>query len=232
MDVLAKWLDVPKKVLHKTLRESYSINQDYMVTAKPKRVSGKYGGNNHKEVLITADCMKRLCMRSRSAKAETVRTYFIEIEDFLFRYNDQIVDGLMRDIQNMQEENIKKKKPDGPGMVYFFLAAEEVIKPGSASDMAKRLATYNTGRVEDVELLHVYKTDYRKEVERCLKKLMVEKQYKKRRELYEVDPDIVKKLIRGCANLSMKLHYKGPSKGKSIVNGKYYMIFTTDIPVQ
>jgi hypothetical protein len=171
-------------------------------------------------------------MRSRSAKAETVRTYFIEIEDFLFRYNDQIVDGLMRDIQNVQEKNIKKKKPDGPGVVYFFRAGEDVIKPGSASDMVKRLATYNTGRLDDVELLHVYQTDYRKEVERCLKKLMAEKQYKKRRELYEVDPDIVKKLIRGCASLSMKLRYKGHSKGKSNLNGKYYLIFTTDIPLR
>ena len=165
------------------------------VTAKPKRFSGKYGGNNHKEVLITADCMKRLCMRSRSAKAETVRTYFIEIEDLIFRYNDQIVDGLMRDIQNVQEKNIKSKKPDGPGVIYFFQAGDDVVKPGSASDMVKRLSTYNTGLVEDVELLHVYQTDYRKEVERCLKKLMAEKQYIKRRELYEVDPDIVKKLI-------------------------------------
>ena len=112
MDVLAKWLHVPKKVLLKTLRESYIINQDYITTSKPKRV-GKYGGNNHKEVLLTADCMKRLCMRSRSAKAETVRTYFIQIEDFIFRYNAQIVDGLMRDIQNVQEKNIKSKKPDG-----------------------------------------------------------------------------------------------------------------------
>ena len=112
----------------------------------------------------------------------------------------------------------------------LFNKRDDVIKPGSASNMVDRLSTYNTGRVEDVELLHVYQTDYRKEVERCLKKLMAEKQYRKRRELYEVDPDIVKKLIRGCASLSMKLRYKGPSKGKSLVNGKYYMIFTTDIP--
>jgi hypothetical protein len=105
-----------------------------------------------------------------------------------------------------------------------------VIKPGSASDIVKRLSTYNTGRLDDIELLHVYQTDYRKEVERCLNKLMAEKQYRKSRELYEVDPDIVKKLIRGCASLSMKLRYKGPSKGKSLVNGNYYIIFTTDIP--
>jgi hypothetical protein len=105
-----------------------------------------------------------------------------------------------------------------------------LIKPGHTQDLVKRLATYNTGRLEDVDVLHVYETEYRKEVERCLKMLMAKKQYKKRKELYEVDLDIVKKLIRGCASLSMKLRYKGDGKTTSAMNGKYYLIFTTDIP--
>ena len=75
----------------------------------------------------------------------------------------------------------------------------------------------------------MYHTEYRKEVERCVKKLMVEKQFKKRKELYEVDQDIIRKLIRGCASLSMKLRYTGNSKGKSLMNGKYYMIFSSDL---
>jgi hypothetical protein len=227
LNILAKWLDVVKADLMRTLRTSYTLGDDY-IQEKPKERKrvGKYGGNREITVTLTADCMKRLCMRSRSAKAETVRTYFIEIEQFLFHYNEEIVDGLMNRIKNLQQTNIKIKKPDGPGVVYVIRVGK-TLKPGHTQDLLKRLPTYNTGRLEDVEVLHVYTTDYRKEVERCLKMLMSVKQYKKRRELYEVDLDIVKQLIKGCAALSMKLHYKGkPSK----MDGKYYMIFDTDIP--
>ena len=228
LDMLSKWLAVRKSCLIKTLRKSYRVGEDYIEEKRPK-VSKQYnnGGNRNIHVTLTADCMKRLCMRSRSDKAETVRTYFIEIEDFIFHYNDEIVDGLMKNIKALQEKNITKKKPDGPGVVYIIRVAEGFNKFGHTQDLTKRLATYNTGRMTDVEVLHVYRTEYRKEVERCVKKLMAEKQYRKHKEVYEVDADIIRKLIKGCANLSMKLHYKGkPSK----MDGKYYLIFSTNIP--
>ena len=60
-----------------------------------------------------------------------------------------------------------------------------------------------------------------------MKMLMAEKQYKKRKEIYAVDEEIIQKLIRGCARLSMKLHHKSR---KSVMDGEYYIIFTTDIP--
>lgn len=87
LDVLAQFMGVNKKTLFKTLRESYEIDKDYSVQKKPKRTSNKYGGNNHKEVLVTMDCMKRLCMKSRTSKADVVRERFIEIENFMLKTN-------------------------------------------------------------------------------------------------------------------------------------------------
>lgn len=231
LDILANWLDVKKGFLLRTLRTSYKLNQDYITRKEP--IVSKFGGNNYIKVMLTADCMKRLCLRSKSVKAETVRTYFIEIENFLFHYNDAIVDGLMKNIQEMQMKNISKKKPDGPGVVYVIKVNKKVKKFGHTEDMEKRLAAYNTGRINGVKLLHIYSTDYRKEVERCVKKLMEKKRYVKRKELYEVDEEIIEKLIEGCSGLSMKLHYTG-SKAElqrdSLMNGKYYVIFSSDIP--
>lgn len=228
LDTLTKWLGVKKTNLMDTLRKSYKKGEDYIEEKKPKLdMQYSNGGNRNIQVTLTADCMKRLCMRSRSDKAETVRTYFIEIEEFIFHYNDEIVNGLMKSIKTLQEKNITKKKPDGPGFVYIIRAAEGFNKFGHTQDLTKRLATYNTGRIEDVEVLHVYSTEYRKELERCVKKLMAEKQFKNQKEIYEVDVEIIKKVIKGCARLSMKLHYKGkPSK----MDGKYYLIFSSDIP--
>ena len=59
----------------------------------------------------------------------------------------------------------------------------------------------------------------------CVKKLMKEKRYKKRREVYHVDYAIISKLITGCAQMSMKLHY---TARKSSMDGEYYIIFTSD----
>jgi len=225
LEQLSKWLNTKKYCLMQTLKESYKKDIDYVVRKSNKPNSS----NRHQLVLLTSDTMKRLCMRSKSEKAETVRTYFIEIEEFLSHYNEEIVDGLMRNINEDARRNIAEKRKDGPGSVYILRASKEmkdVNKIGQTGmDMAKRLRSYNTGRAEDVEVLQVFKVQYRKEVEMCVKKLMKEKRYKKRREVYHVDYAIISKLITGCAQMSMKLHY---TARKSSMDGEYYIIFTSE----
>jgi phage anti-repressor protein len=223
---LSKWLDVPERKIRETLRTSYEIGVDYIKIKDTSPAQGKYGYNRRKKYMITADAMKRLCMRSASKKAETVRSYFIELEEFIIHYNEQIVDGLMRDIQNLAMKERRNNKEDGPGFVYILRAAANVNKVGETMlELVKRLSTYNTGRVKDVELLYSYRTTHRREVEKCVKALMKNKRYKKTRELYEVDWDIISKLIKGCARLSLKLDQKNKSK----LDGKYYIIFESDI---
>lgn len=230
LDKLAEWLDVPKYELLKTLRRSYQKDIDFVVKSAPRKAKDqRYGGNRHVQVMITLDCMKRLCMRSRSAMAETVRSYFIEIEEFQMKYNDQIVDGLMKDIQDMARQDQARFTNDGPGVIYIIRASKEnssLYKIGHTKDLYHRLSTYNTGRVDDVELLSIYKTPYRKEVEKCVKRLMKEKQYKSRREIYHVDWSIIQKLIMGCSQFSMKLH---KTSRKNSLDGEYYLIFTSDL---
>ena len=75
LEKLATWLKSQKKVLKTTLITSYQLNVDYKVkTLKPE---GK--GRPVEEVMITPNCFKRLCMMSRTEKAEEVRSYFIAL---------------------------------------------------------------------------------------------------------------------------------------------------------
>lgn len=99
IEKLASWLNVDKYTISKSLTRSYQEGVDYI--KKPYTVSTSKYGNHRKHILLTSDCMKRICMASRSSKAEMVRSYFIEIEEFVIHYNDQIVDGLMREIQEL-----------------------------------------------------------------------------------------------------------------------------------
>lgn len=231
---LAEWLDVLKSTLLKTLHESYKKNIDYIEdkSSRPKDSIHKYG-NNHKTIMITPECMKRLCMRSHSVKSETVRSYFIEIEDFLFHYKKQIVEGIMHDIQDLAIKERREKTKDGPGHVYIIRASEvldDIYKVGETmKTIENRLSKYNTGRAKDVESLYTYYTPYRMEVERCVKRLLKGKRYRKGREIYEIDNEIIAKLIQGCGQFSMKLHY---AARKSKLTGKYYIIFESDIPTK
>ena len=231
VESLVKWLDVEKFTLNSTLKKSYKMGTDYTIERIARDPSIKSGSNNFIKVMLTPDCMKRVCMRSRSKKAETVRTYFIEIESFIIKYNSQIVDGIVRDIKKTEAFHKKHPLKEGPGYIYIIRAAaahSNLYKLGHTQDLSKRLATYNTGHANDVELLYAYHVQRRKEVESCVKVMMKDKQYKKRKEIYHVDLDIIKKVIDGCSSLSdAKLHHKS---AKSRLDGEYYMVFSVADP--
>jgi phage anti-repressor protein len=82
LEVLAKWLKAEKKHLKETLSNTYINNIDYKVSKKEINT----GGRKSELILLTPDCMKRLCMSSRTKKAEEVRTYFIELEKHINKY--------------------------------------------------------------------------------------------------------------------------------------------------
>jgi hypothetical protein len=232
LEKVSKWLKVAKYNLLKTLRGSYTQNKDYTTGEVPNvvfdvdaKVNPKGAGRRRKLVMLTPDCFKRLCMRSRSAKAETVRTYFNELDKFLDHYADQISDGITRDIEAVSKKMVKAPGKDGPGYLYVLRASADnpdLKKIGHAADLIKRLATYNTGRAEDVELLYAYRVEKRKAVEACVKGMMEGKRFRKRREIYEIDLDILKALINGCNELSMELHH---AAARSRTKGKYFLMF-------
>ena len=222
LDIVAKWLHVEKTALVKTLHKSYTKNEDY--TEEHNTITNTKG-HNYKKIMLSVDCFKRLCMRSRSQKAEEVRTYFIELDNFISHYSDQISDGIVRDIEKVSKKIKEYPNKDGPGYIYAIRASNEksgLIKIGYATDLIQRLCVYDVGRAEDVELLYAFRTTYRKKVENCLKALMEAKRFKKRKEIYEVDLDIIKKLITGCDKLSIDAT---KVKEKSDQDGKYYLMF-------
>lgn len=211
LDQVAKWLSSRKYALLTTLRDSYKHGVDFKELPKHKFELVKNrprGGNLHITVLLTLDCTKRLCMRSNAKHAETILNYFIEIEQLMLYGNSLCC---------------RYNRLPNSGRLFIIRNAHIPRRC-----ILERLAFYNTGRKDDVTVVAVYETQYRKEVERCVKELVKEKQYKKRREIYEVDHEIIQKVITGCMKLSMKLHHK--SRRDNPADGQYYMIFTSDIP--
>lgn len=67
------------------------IEQNILLRDKSRQTIGS-GGHNKKLVLLTSDCFKMLCMRSKTKKAEKVREYYIKIEKLIDEYKDIIIE--------------------------------------------------------------------------------------------------------------------------------------------
>lgn len=75
-----------------------------------------------------------------------------------------------------------------------------MYKLGNTDNMKKRLRTYNTGNANNIEPLFVIKVDNVKMVEGCIKNIASEYQYRKNKEVYNMDFIFLQKLCIKCKN--------------------------------
>ena len=205
LDATAKWLSIRKADLHRTLRTHFKNGVDYTVrkSVNPNKKDNR--NNNYKLIMLTPDCFKRLCIQSKSKKADDVRSYFIEIESVLFKYRADLVEGLQFRIKNL-ERNQKPKADMKSGFIYVFKVddGQSLYKLGRA-DTWKRIKDHESSHADDIDVLFTYETEDVISVESCVKALMRNRQYRKYKEIYEADLDIIKEIINGCAKLNLKL---------------------------
>ena len=206
-DNIAKWLKSPKFSLKRTLIESYQEHIDYKIKTLPPK--GK--GRPSEEIMLTPSCFKRLSMMSRTAKAEQVRDYFLKIEAHLDKYKNYIFEGLRKEIDKYKFELKPQPKVDAGGVIYVFKTKEDiegVYKIGRTKDFQSRLKTHQSSHPDKLEIVYVYETENIEKVENCLKDLLKDKAYRKRKEFYEIDADLLKELIKVCACMHMMVRKK------------------------
>lgn len=228
LDNVAKWLNTNKKTLIQTLKSSYRQGIDFVSekAQNPNRKDAR--NNNYKKVMISPECFKRLCMQSKSPKAEEVRTYFIEVETLLIKYRTGVVHELQERIAQL-ERNQKPKvnqQIHKSGFIYIIRASptkDSVYKIGRTTNLSHRLSNYTSGSADDVEVVFTYETDDLEAVEGCVKSLLKEKKYRKYKEVYQADVDMIKTFIDGCAKLKMKYRNRKTDATKT---GGYYVCIT------
>lgn len=208
LDVLVKWLDTRKSTIKETLVKSYTKNVDY--TEKNNKLDS--AGRPSAKIMLTPDCMKRLCMVSRTKKAEDVRSYFIELEKHINQYKDVIIERYVTN-HTPQPTNITD------GVIYVLntdLDLPGVYKIGKTADFKSRLKTHQSSHVDNIKVIKVYRTTDIDNVEKCLKQYLKSKQFKKYKEFYQVDIDDISKLFKICNNATLsakKVLSKADQKG-------------------
>ena len=149
-------------------------------------------------------------MISQTSKAKEVRKYFIEMEKIIKRYFETIKEEMYKKI-GLLEINQKPKLNIKGGVIYILKALNSettLYKLGKTKNLKNRLNTYNTGNANDVEPLFILPVNDIDSVESCVKKACKTHQYRKYKEVYEIDIDVLKDVMSECNDFVNKMAYK------------------------
>jgi phage anti-repressor protein len=213
-NIVAKWLNVNKNDIKKVLVKNFEENFDYTIEKKKKKQINSRGATIYELILITPNCFKELCMISQTSKAKEVRKYFIELEKLIKRYFEIIKAEMYKKI-GILEINQKPKTKIKGGVIYILKALNSDItlyKLGKTKDLRNRLNTYNSGNANDVEPLFILPVNDIDSVESCVKKACKTHQYRKYKEVYEIDIDVLKDVMTECNDFVNKMAAKFNNK--------------------
>ena len=205
------------------LRQSYVEGIDYVTRAIPMTERHRHGGHLKKRVLLTPDCFKRLCMRSRTAAAETVRTYFLHMETLTRRYfgalaaKSQTNVGVLLGNQRNQPRGSSKSASasamsakDGleqlMGDIYIFEVqgrVQNLFRVGSTVYFQRRMREHGSSHADSVEAhaTRIRVCDART-VEQCFNVFMRHKKYRRGKEVYQADYETIKSTVMSCGRIS------------------------------
>ena len=219
LELISKWLNTKKTKLKETLERTYVKNIDYIVNKNKNNISGS-GGHNKVNVLLTPDCFKRLCLLSRTQKAEEVRTYFLELEKLIDNYKNYIIEALQSTI-NLLENNTKEVSQKIKGTVYVLRSSKDIdgiYRFGQTENFKKRLTNYNSANSDKMEVLYIFETKDSKKIQDCVIVQIKELRYRKRKDFYEINLNLLKKIINECSEFTLK-YKKSISRQKQIHDG-------------
>lgn len=206
LDLCAKWLNSRKGNIKDTLINSYHENIDYITTTN---LTVNQVGRPIIKIFLTTDCFKRLCLLSRTYKAEQVRSYYLQLEELVDKYKNFIIDGLNGRI-GILENNQRPIIDTQSGVIYVFevkpysddlVKTQQKYKIGKARNIKARMSSHNSSHADNVNILFIYEVDDIDRVENCLKAIIKPYQYRKRKEIYEIGIDTLKDVIKSCGDI-------------------------------
>ena len=144
-------------------------------------------------------------------KSKEARAYFIAVEDTLLRYREDIEASLRGRIEVLERNQAPKAALQGnaPGVVYVLEVPTSdgltAHKLGMSSDFVRRMRSHQSAMADNIKVEYVLKTDHMKDVEACAKALLRGTTYRKYKEVYKADLDVIKRVVTGCEEISREI---------------------------
>jgi phage anti-repressor protein len=249
LEIVADWLGTKKGKLKQTLINTYTENNDYIVIQNIPTNKKK----PRETILLTPKCFKTLSILSGTKKAEEVREYYFSLEDLIQQYKNHIIESMNKKIKQLKN-NQKPKINIKRGVIYIFRASDDIdiygianiknfgrklknkmYKMGKSKNLPVRSNAYNSDKADDVIPLFVYETDDIDAIESCVKIFAKKYQYRKHKEIYEMDINVLKNIIASCGETNNKLNLKtnfenaAEMQGGSCFMALYYTIPKNEI---
>ena len=220
-EILRKWLEIAnRRIFNDTIKRSYKKNFDYIIK-KVKKSEGS-GGQNYEVITLTPEASKKICLSTNSKMGGAVQQYFLDLEVALYKYKNYIIEGMNKKIQQL-ENNQKSKINTNKKIIYVFRALNTdltLYKIGKTINSKTRFSKHNSPMANDLEVLFQYETYNIDQVELCIKAYMKKAQYRKYKEIYRVDLNIIKKTIKNCDAEINEINKEIESKNKKQKGGK------------
>jgi len=230
---LRKWLQINnRRAFNDTIKKTYKKNVDYKIQ-KIKKSDGS-GGHNFEVITLTPEAAKKICLSTNSIIGPQVQQYFLDLEVALYKYKNYIIDGMSKKIQqleNNQKSNINPNKK----IIYVFKALNTdltLYKIGKTINSKTLFSKHNSPLFlsnNDLDIIFQYETDNIYQVENCVKSYMKQAQYTKYKEIYQVDLDIIKKVLKECdLKINENKIQKGGIKNRINKNEILYMLLPSN----
>jgi phage anti-repressor protein len=220
-EILRKWLQIKnRQIFNNTIKRSYRKNIDYILITK-KKTEGS-GGQNFEVITLTSEAAKKICLSTKSKIGPEVQQYFIDLELALYKYKNYIIEGINKKIKEL-ENNQKPKINHTKKIIYVFRALNtdtSLYKIGKTYSSKTRFFNHNSPAANDIEVMFHYETENLIQVEMCIKAKMKREQYRKYKEIYEVNLDIIKGIIKDCDDEIKKTNKKIDLSNKKHKGGK------------
>ena len=186
-----KYLGIQLKTLRNRLLNKYSKSKMYIETVDYIKL--KTGSTNGLTYMLNYQCFERLAMNGESDKTESVRLYFSKLREFITENHKLIYQA----IENKNDLNIYS----GYESIYFIAIDERnpnLLKLGRTTDIVKRLRNYNVGRIKEVDLKYFALVRNPLLIENCIKSGLNKNKIFENREIFNISPTKLKKMIDYC----------------------------------
>ena len=166
---------------------------------------------------------------TKSKVGNDVRQYFIDLELAFYKFKNHIIESLNKKIEQL-ENNQKPKINPSKGVIYIIQTSDGIghYKIGKTQNLRKRLNSYNGDKKDDIIPIYIYETEDINNVELCIKKYAKEYQYRKYKEVYKIDINLLKELINNCGEFNNKTNLMMKWKPKNIEGGNLFIAVYKD----
>lgn len=152
-------------------------------------------------------------MLSLTPKAKEVKIYFLELERIIQMYHKDIHKQAMEELKLIKKN--QKPKINHKGWIIYIIKAYNtnynLFKIGKTSNLKQRLDSYNQQNANDnsvnwvaldIEPIFIIRTDNITKTENCIKNYAKDYQYRKYKEIYEIDVYLLKKILLKCTSVT------------------------------